>query len=107
MSSSTAGWMTSIRRRLAGDALDRHHVEHGRRARRWRARAVDQGDGAVVLRPQVAGEVVALGDELVPAVAVEAPAGVEQLGQPSRDGELGGGRSTWVCSTSASASRRP
>jgi hypothetical protein len=58
-------------------------------ARRGGLVLLGEGDGALVLRPQVAGEVVALGDQLVPAVAVEAPAGVEQLHQAPGDGGLG------------------
>ena len=57
----------------------------------------DERGGAVVLGPEVARDVVGLGRELVPALAVEAPAGVEQVEEPVAEraaqgvGQLGNG----------------
>ena len=80
----------ALARRDAVDVVEDGGLDHLDQLPRLHggARIIGAGGGAGVLRPQVPSEVVALGDEVLPAVAVEAPARVEQLVQPPGDARL-------------------
>ncbi len=71
---------------LRGHAVEGHGAPHQPVAKHAAGLvALGEGHGARMFRPQVTSEVVPLGDQLVPAVTVEAPPRVEHLREPLRD----------------------